>query len=276
MTRKILFTSTLILLVLIASGCNLPRRSQSSPTPDIVATQVATILAAMPTTDLQASLTPQPATPTTQATSSTPTPSTTPTVSTDDPRSQLGEPTYRDTFEKAGLWGLDEPYDDGHTRIEIQNNRLVLTSYFAEGWMGWRTTFAKSGNTYIEGSFSTGSCSGGDQYGLLFRSNEDTGGDFFAITCDGRYSLSHFDGSQFSSLVNLKEAPAIHSGSNQTNRLGVWLEGNKIRLYVNGALLTETTDDQLSGQGNFGAFIAGLKTANFSVSLSEFDYWELK
>lgn len=276
MSRKIFFVLISVLLVVLASGCNLPRRTSGTPTPDIVATQVATILAAMPTADLQATVTPQPATPTVAAVTPTTQSSATATPSTDDPRSKLGEPTYRDTFDKAGLWGLDEAYDDGHTRIEIKDNQLVLTSYGAEGWMGWRTTFAKSGNTYIEGNFSTGSCSGGDQYGLIFRSNEDTGGDFFAITCDGRYSLTHFDGSQFSSVVNLTEAPAIHAGANQTNRLGVWLEGNKVRLYVNGSLLTETSDDQLSGSGNFGAFIAGLKTANFSVHLAEFDYWELE
>ncbi len=276
MSRKIFLPLSLLLLAMIASGCNLPRRSPLTPTPDIVATQVATILSGMPTSDLQTTTTPQPVTPTNQAASPTISPTATATVSTEDPRSNLGEPTYRDTFDKSGLWGLDEPYDDGHTRIEIKNNQLVLTSYSAQGWMGWRTTFAKAGNTYIEGSFSTNQCSGGDQYGLLFRLNEDTGGDFFAVTCDGRYSLSHFDGSQFSSIVNLTETTAVQSGSNQINRLGVWIQGNQIRLYVNGNLLTETSDDQLSGSGNFGAFIAGLKTPNFSVNLTEFDYWELK
>lgn len=275
--RKITFPLILLLLVMGTSGCNLPRSSQLTATPDLVATQVATMLAGMPTADLQSTLTPAPQQPTPEIVLATPTPTVmvTATAVTGDPLTILGDPAYRDTFENSGLWGLDDPYDDGHTRVEIRNNRLVLTSLKAESWMGWRTTYPKPGNAYIEATVTGGECSGGDQYGLVFRST-DNGSDFFTVTCDGRFSLTHFDGSTFSRLLDWQSSGAILTGSNQTNRIGVWLDGNQIRLYANGSLLAETSDDQLAAEGNFGLLIAAVKTANFSIEVSEIAYWNIE
>lgn len=275
--RRFTLPLVFLLLVVVTSGCNLPRNSQLTPTPDLVATQVATMLAGKPTADLQVTLTPTQQQPTPEIVVATPTPSAqaTATAVAGDPLTSLGEPVYRDTFENAGLWGLDTPYDDGHTRVEIINNRLVLTSLKAESWMGWRTTYPKPGNAYIEATFTGGECSGGDQYGLVFRST-DGGSGFFIVTCDGRFSLTHFDGSVFSRLLEWQPSGAILTGPNQTNRLGVWLDGSQIRLYANGSLLAETSDDQLAAEGSFGALIAAVKTANFSVSLSEIAYWNIE
>ena len=278
MIRKPFGFSILLMTILFTAGCNLPRPAQAPSTPDLVATQTATQLAAMPTANLLATLTPQPVIPTTPTASpsASPIPSATATTPIGDPRSILGEPTYRDTFSKAGLWGLDDPYDDGHTRAVISNHLLVMTSLKAEGWMGWRTTFPKPGNSYIEAVFTSGTCSGGDQYGLVFHLTDDSKAEFFAVTCDGRFSLSHYDGSQFTRLLNWQESNVLMSGSNQTNRLGVWVEGKKIGLYANGNLLTETTDDQISDKGNFGVLITGIKTVDFTVSVSEIAYWDIQ
>jgi hypothetical protein len=247
-------------------------------TPDLVATQVATLLAGMPTADLNTTSTPQPEQPTPEILAASPTllSSATPTAVSGDPRAILGEPAFQDTFGNPGAWGLDNPYDDGHTRVEIKDNQLVLTSLLAESWMGWRTTYPKPGNAYIEATFTTGECSGGDQYGLVFRSSDENGTGFFTITCDGRFSLTHFDGTVFSRLLEWQPSGLIQTGSNQTNRLGIWLNGTQIRLYANGGLLAETTDDQLSAEGTFGALIAAVNTPNFTVSVSEIAYWNVE
>lgn len=276
MRPRVIPSVLFVLFISGLSGCNLPRNASITVTPDAVATQVATLLSGMPTADLVSTVTPE--LPTTTAVADTPTlpPVATSTLPADDPRATLGEPTYRDVFAKAALWGLDDLYDDGHTRAEVKNNSLILTSLKAEGWMGWRTTFPKPGDAYIEGFFSTGQCSGSDQYGLVFRSTEDSQAGFYGVTCDGRYGLTYYDGSQFTRVLNWQESTAILTGANQTNRLGVWVEGSKVRLYANGSLLTETTLDSLAAQGNFGAFISAISTVNFTVSLSEIAYWEIQ
>jgi hypothetical protein len=273
--RDVPFILILPLAALLLSGCNLPRPAPASSTPDAVATQVSTLLAGMPTADLVSTATPPPPTATPAAATITPSPSPAVVQDQNDPRAALGDPDYRDTFSKANLWGLDDPYDDSHTRVEIKDNRLILTSLKAEGWKGWRTTFPEPGDAYIEGDFTTGPCSGGDQYGLVFRSADKTAS-FFGVTCDGRYSLTYFDGSQFTRVLDWQSATALNTGSNQTNRLGVWLDGSNVRLYANGILLSETDVDGIQAQGNYGAYISSINTPQFTVSLTEIAHWELE
>jgi hypothetical protein len=57
--------------------------------------------------------------------------------------------------------------------------------------------------------------------------------------------------------------------------LGVWLEGNTFRLYVNGVRLDEINDSQFTAEGYSGAVIAAHNTPGFTVYLDELSYWNL-
>ena len=74
-------------------------------------------------------------------------------------------------------------------------------------------------------------------------------------------------------LVEWTASSAINSGSNQTNRLGIFAVGKRLILYVNGKLLTEAQDGNYP-TGFFGAFVGQVATKNFSVQLDEMSYWE--
>jgi hypothetical protein len=66
----------------------------------------------------------------------------------------------------------------------------------------------------------------------------------------------------------------IHKGTEQSNRLGLMVEGKKLSLYVNGVLLEEVADD-IHLSGKFGVFVGSVKTPNFTVLVDEMAYWEL-
>lgn len=274
MIRKFFVLTTFVLFIIAISSCN----SLLNSAPTLASDANATRMAILPTTILQGTLTPQPplATPAILLASPTSSFPATATALAGDPRAFLGEPTYHSTFDDPNLWGLDSAYDDDHTRVEIRDNQLALTSKNAENWLGWRLIYRQIGNSYLEAQFNAGQCSGDDQYGLVFRSSSADESGFFSVTCDGRYSLRHFDGSLFTTLLDWKESSAIRSGSNQTNRLGVWVNGNQVRLFANGTLLADITDEQLSDEGSFGASIAAVNTKDFTVSVSEITYWDLK
>ena len=94
----------------------------------------------------------------------TPAPSNTPqataTTSSTDPKASLGAPDWSDNFLNGKSWGLDAaPYDDGNTRIEVKNNAIVLTSAAAIGWHGWRLSYLKPQDFYLEATIQTGACS---------------------------------------------------------------------------------------------------------------------
>jgi len=273
----------LLLVVFLTAGCNLPYgQAQLSPTPDLIATQVAAlstppvnptpiILTSAPTDQLPAS-----PTATTRPTE-TLAPTSTQTSSPDDPRVQLGTPTYIEKFDNGKSFGLDsKAYDDDYTYIRVENGALILTSRYATGYRGWRTGGTKLGNAYLEGNFKVGDCSGSDQYGMVFRSPDFIKGYWFQVTCAGNWELGYWIGTDYSSLKSgTNSGNILLTGSNQTNRLGVWTSGSQIKLYINGKLISEVDDSSQTEAGSFGAVIASYNTPNFTVTIDDFTYWKL-
>ena len=208
---------------------------------------------------------------------STPTRSPTPTAIPGDPRTTLGTPVWKETFQKPTTWGLDAPYDDGHTRVSIDPGKILLKSFDSNGWHGWRMmTNPKIQNFYLETTITTQTCSGADLFGLVFRANNEFQGYWFGVTCDGRYNLTSGDIYNETELIKAKASPLIKAGSGQTNRLGVVAKDKKITLYMNGKLLDEVTSDAYSSAGTFGYFIAAYKTPGFTYESTEIAYWNLQ
>ena len=272
---------TIFLIVIILTGCNLPYGQAQTPTPDIIATQVATLLTLQPTAEpivdipVQVDTQPPVETPTIPPTA-TVSATATATSSPEDPRVQLGSPTFTDTLDNGKSFGLEsKAYDDDYTYIRVENGALVLTSRYATGFRGWRTGGTKLGNAYLEALIRVGECSGTDNYGLVFRSPDFIKGYWFQVTCGGNWELGYWDGSEYTSLENgTNTSNALLTGSNQTNRLGAWASGDQIKLYINGKLIAQTEDSSLSEPGSYGALIASYNTSNFTVTIDEFAYWK--
>lgn len=297
-----------IIFLFILSGCNLTLQSTSvSPTLDVLGTQVSQHLTStaaviqpvattaipgsaatkiptqMVTNSPAATVMPSPtveasATPTISRTLTlAPTNTTIPTATgiPGDPVTSLGQPDWKDDFQKASTWGLQTPYDDGHTRVSITPGKLVVKSYESNGWRGWRMMYSKIKDFYLETTIQTLTCSGSDLYGIIFRAPDNSKGYWLTITCDGHYSLDVGDINASDPVIVSKTSTLIKSGSNQVNRFGIMAQGNKISLYANGKLLEEVTNDGLVNAGAFGYFIAANKTAGFTIESTEIAYWNL-
>jgi hypothetical protein len=204
-----------------------------------------------------------------------------PTLSHDDPKARLGAATSNDPMKDSTKWiwptGVNE-----FTSIAFSNNELALTSL--KDKIGWRLTNPDGrafSNLYLEATVKTGNCAENDQYGLIVRVpvlKDANQGYLVGFTCDGRYSIRLWNGEivpngQMTRLVDWTASKAIHAGSNQINRLGVWLVGGRIAIYANGTLLGEATNAAYPS-GYFGLYIAGLKTPNFTIQVDEMSYWE--
>ena len=297
-----------IVVLLILSGCNLTLQSTSvSPTLDVLGTQVAqgltstaAVIPPVATTSVPATdATPLPTQMVTQppAATSTPSqnidPSATPTITQTlgitpsatvtptstgipgDPVTSLGQPDWKDNFQKASTWGLQSPYDDGHTRVSITPGKLVIQSHDSNGWRGWRMMNTKIKDFYLETTIQTLTCDGSDLYGIIFRSPDNNKGYWLAITCDGHYSLEVGDINATDPVISSKTSDLIKSGSNQINRFGIMAQGNKISFYANGKLVEDVTNDALVNAGTFGYFVAANETSGFTIESTEIAYWEL-
>lgn len=290
--RKLI--GTILLVCLALSACNMPAEPTSgtaTPPADAVATSVAGLLTAMPTvTAAPPTVVPSvtaiiptavptltSTTPPTQPAGPTATPAATLTPTSNDPAIVLGEPALRNQLDSGRGFGLGEPYDDENVHIVVENGALTMTGKAANGWHSWRLTSPKLGNTYVETTVRTRSCSGSDTYGLVVRAPDfDSGkGYYFGFTCDGRYTLGEWPEGGIVDLIDYTQSDAILAGSNQTNRIGIKTDGKRLALYANGRLLEEIDDDTFQEAGYFGLFIAPNRTAGFAADFDQIAYWNL-
>lgn len=275
MARKI--TVTIFFAALLAA-CNMPSSEPvATPTEDAVATQVSQLLTSMPTmtAPLPTDTNSPEASPTNTAEPPTPTPEPpTPVPSLTAPAPISGEPDWRETLDGGKAF---YQFENENSRVTMQDGRLILTGFTANGWHGWSLTFSRQPRNFnLEAIMIPQACSGSDLYGLVFRAPNANSGYFFGVTCDGRYNLHRrdFDDGTNTVLIQLTASTAIQSGSNATNRLGVKANGDRIGLYANGNLLQEIADSSYR-EGYFGPFVAAYDTAGFTVWMDEISLWNL-
>ena len=271
------YLTLLLLLALFLTGCNAPTATRQ-PTQDLVATQVAILQTSLPTATIQppaASATPEPSATAAAATATTePTATLTVTATTTgELKDTLGEPAWSDMLDSGKNFYL---FENEGTRVTFDNGALAMAG-LQSGWLGWSLTYSRQPqNFYVEATFITQDCSGNDRYGIMFRATNSTGY-FFGVTCSGAYNLgwSNFDTSDDKALIQSTSSPAIVGGANQTNRLGVMANGDKLSLYANGKLLQEFTDTTMTDKGYNGAFVQANQTIGFTIKLDEIKLWNL-
>lgn len=269
----------IVFLAIVLSSCNMPTTPLvGTSTPDLVATQVSSLLTQMPTATLPAqepSATPQPTdTQVPTQAISTPTETAVPPTPTTPPASEIDPPDWKDNLDGDKSF---YKYENDNTRVSQENGRLVLTGITPNGWLGWSLTFSRKPSDFrLEAVFIPQTCSGADIYGLVFRAPNTNAGYFFGVTCDGRYNLHlrDFENDTDTVLVNLTNGTGIQPGANAVNRLAVKAVGEQISLYVNDTFLQEVSDSTYAS-GNFGAFVAANETPNFTVWMDEISLWDL-
>jgi len=185
----------------------------------------------------------------------------------------LGAPTWRDAMDNATNWYL---LDTANTKFSMDDGKLVMKSIKPGGGEEWDISNRPAiQDYYLQATFITDdACSGLDRYGLLARAPDPNKGYVYEFTCDGHYRLYKWDGTTYSALQEWRSAASIKTGANQTNVMGIWMEGSTLRLYANGHMIAEFTDDTYD-KGQFGLAIGSANTENFTVSVDLVEYWEL-
>ena len=195
-----------------------------------------------------------------------------------DPKESLGLPSWEDELSNGKNWsleGIEKVFGD--TKFFIEDGKLVTKSETtSEGYVWW-LNYRRFKDAYLEAQFTVDTCSGNDQYGLVFRSVDYESGYayYFVNTCDGKYDLRRRTESESVMLLGMPASDQINSGSNQTNTLGVWIKNDTIRLYINGQLLDEVVDKELPNEGHFGLFINAIKTPGLTIKMDNTSYWLL-
>jgi hypothetical protein len=190
-----------------------------------------------------------------------------------DPRNELGSSTWGAVFEEGTETWFQ--FENDQARSEVRDDKLMLTAKKANGFDAWTMSYPQMKDFYLEVVFTTGeACAGKDRYGILFRAPDPDQGYLFNVACDGSYQLRKWDGEQFTDLINWTLDTHIAKGPEVNQRLGVWAEGDRFVLYINGFEVGEASDSSYS-EGTFGVSSAAAETVGFTVDVIEAKAWDL-
>jgi hypothetical protein len=196
-----------------------------------------------------------------------------PTVESFDPAVYLGDPTWVDEMDKPEFWDLSASEYD---LASFDKGALSMKALQDEP--GWRIASTEElGKVYVEAAIKVGACTATDSYGLVMRVPANVNynqGYFFALTCDGRYSVRLWDGlTRKSTMIkSLTVSPLINKGKDQTNRLGVAAVGDSLTLFINGEKV-DTFVDATYPKGYFGVFINRDKVKDMMIYVDQVRYW---
>jgi hypothetical protein len=188
----------------------------------------------------------------------------------------LGNPSWTDNFDSdSGFWPLGK---DQFLEFGLGSGALQLTAFQKTGDQ-WRLNGKPAvKNLFLEVNFRTGkSCSGKDSYGIVVRSTEAGDGVYdsgyvFTFSCDGMYRLYRMDDGTYIGLLNWTSSSDITPGADQSNRMGILVDGNLIKLYANGNRLAQVSDSG-HAEGKWGLSIRAVDTSDFTVSVEDVAYW---
>jgi hypothetical protein len=179
-------------------------------------------------------------------------------------RPNLGDIILEDDFSSNERWSTSQTAQGSaltganQLTISIPKEKVYLTSLRQEPIL---TDF------YIEITAGPTFCQGQDEYGLLLRYTSP--GDTYRVglSCDGQVRLDRLYQNQASSPQPWMLSGALPIGAPSLSRLGVWVQGRELRVFVNDQFQFKVNDPQLT-QGQIGVFARStgdhLLTVNFS------------
>jgi hypothetical protein len=109
----------------------------------------------------------------------------------------------------------------------------------------------------------------------MFRAPDPNQGYHFGVTCNGKYILTRWDGSNWVVLVNYTDSDKVNTGGNTSNLLGVYVVGDQIKLYVNDTQVASITDGFFDGEYRYGLWAASADTDNFTVRFDNMNWWNV-
>jgi uncharacterized protein YraI len=190
-----------------------------------------------------------------------------------DPAVFLGEPDGVDTFDNADNWTL---FDNQCFKSEITDGKYIMTAKGLPGIVCWEVSWPLIKDFYNEITIDMPEqCQPDDRFGLLFRAPDNLRGYLYGLTCDGRYTLTMWDGETTTVLLEPTASELITTGPEAVNRIGVVAYGSSYYLYANGVFLAEAQDATFLQEGMLGLYVRTSTELPFTVAYDDLGVWVL-
>jgi hypothetical protein len=248
----------ILLAIGLLSACRIESLTPTpNPTPTISPTAELPLTSLLPTLGEGATETPGP------------TPTWTPVVTR--PQELRARIFYDPLDDNRYGWTL--PKSEGGSAA-FSNGMLVFTANVP--FTSLSATLAKEvpSDGYIEVTIQTIICGAGiDTFGIIFR-NQGGHSYRFAITCRGQLRLERYADPVLEGASVWKDTLGLLQGAPAANRIGVMMQGNIFRFFVNGAEAF-SSHDPVSIKGGAGLFVQSEKSQMLSVGFDELSVYPL-
>lgn len=169
-----------------------------------------------------------------------------------------------------GTWNVDD--SEGVQRsVAAGAYRLRID---AEETVAWSTSQLEAGDFYLEAATIHAGGPLNNEFGVIFRYQDDDNFYAYSISSDGYYRLDRKEAGEWSSLITWTESGAIHTGENSFNLLGLLVEGAQIALLVNDTPLATFTDAAFAS-GAIGATAGTYDEAGVEIAYDDVTLWRI-
>lgn len=190
---------------------------------------------------------------------------------TDDPRPVLGDVLLEDPFTDKTQWQTTRT---GMGSVAYGNGELTLAVAAERGML---TSFRKSpqlSNYYLEMDVLPSLCVDSDAYGLLLRASTPL--DFYRllVNCSGHLRMERLKNGKYVILQDWQPSGQLLPGGMLRARLGVWAQGDELRVFVND-VHQFTVRDTLWSSGTVGVFARASGDTPLTVNFSNMTVYTL-
>lgn len=167
----------------------------------------------------------------------------------------FSDPATRQTFETTG----------GTARISKDALTLAAPEMFAS-LVSLRRGVVPD-DFYLEISASTSLCRGKDTYGVIFRSDGGTSHYRLIVSCEGQLRVERWRPAEAAVVQDWTPSGQVPPAGPHELRLGIWMAGSDMRIFVNGVFQFQARDPLLIGQ-QVGVFLRSTGANATSVTFS--------
>lgn len=163
---------------------------------------------------------------------------------------------------------------DASGSVVVNNDSITLSVNSARGSV---TTFRNNtslDNYYFESVMAVGLCKNGDQVGVLFRATGSQSFYRLLFKCEGTVSLQQVIGGEPSNLIDWSLSNQVSPGLNTPIKIGVWVYGKTIRIYLNDKLFFETTNSTFYN-GGIGFYARAAGETNVTVNFASISVYNV-
>lgn len=184
----------------------------------------------------------------------------------------VGALLYLDDFTNPDNWIISAAPGGN---VLIMNGDITLAADQDAGMSSGIRSAPLLTDLYAEITASPNFCAPGDEYGLMLRVTGAQRDHYrFTVTCDGNAALFRVVNQRPLQIAAWTAHPLLPDSFPAEIRLGAWLQGRELRLFVNDVLLFSAQDAVIL-RGAVGVFVKAGSGAPVSVNFSDLHVYEL-